>query len=217
MVQHTVVIVEDDAPTRQRLALAVGEREELSVVAEAGSLGEGLAALQREAPDVVLVDLGLPDGSGLDLIQASRRLSADTHCLVVTVFGDERNVVAAIEAGARGYLLKDASYDLVAQGVLDVLAGGSPISPPIARHLLRRFHPDAEDPRDGGPHLSEREREILELVVKGFTYPEIASLLQISTHTVTTHVRRIYRKLEVSSRAEAVYEALHLGLVKLDA
>lgn len=216
MALHTVLIVEDDAPTRRRLARAVAQRRELSVVAEAGSLAEGLAALQREAPDVILVDLGLPDGSGLDLIQVARRLSADTHCLVVTVFGDEQSVVSAIETGARGYLLKDASHDLVGQAVLDVLAGGSPISPPIARHLLRRFQPQVPDPRGGGPRLSGREREILELVVKGFTFPEIAHLLNISAHTVTTHVRRIYRKLEVSSRSEAVYEALQRGLVKLD-
>jgi DNA-binding NarL/FixJ family response regulator len=208
------LIVEDDGPTRARLARAVEADLRLRLAGSAGTAREGLALLGREAPDVMLVDLGLPDGNGLDLIHAARRLSSDTQAMVVTVFGDERSVIAAIEAGARGYLLKDGAEDEIAEAILELRAGGSPISPQIARHLLRRFQeaPEAAAPV---PALSEREREILDLVVKGFTFPEIAKLLEISAHTVTTHVRRIYRKLEVRSRSEAVYEALQLGLVKI--
>jgi DNA-binding NarL/FixJ family response regulator len=210
----TVLIVEDDAPTRARLARAVDADERLRLVGVAGSAREGVEALRREAPDVLLVDLGLPDRSGIEVIRAARQLSADTQAMVVTVFGDEKTVVGAIEAGARGYLLKDGSEAEIAAAIMELRAGGSPISPQIARHLLRRFQEPAPAPQ-GGPTLTEREREILDGVVRGFTFGEIAELLHISTHTVTTHVRHIYRKLEVRSRGEAVFEALALGLVKV--
>jgi DNA-binding NarL/FixJ family response regulator len=194
----TVLVVEDDAPTRARLARAVEGDVRLRLVGAAGGLREGLELLRREAPDVVLVDLGLGDGSGLELIRAARRLSADIQTMVVTVFGDEKSVLDAIESGARGYLLKDHHGPEIADAILELRAGGSPISPQIARPLLRRFQEPVPGPQ-GAPTL----------------FPEIARLLDISTHTVTTYVRRIYRKLEVRSRGEAVYEALQLGLVKL--
>jgi DNA-binding NarL/FixJ family response regulator len=211
-----VLIAEDDGPTRERLAAAVASDPALAVAGSAGTLAEARGALRREAPEVLLVDLGLPDGSGLDLIREARRLSADTQALVITVFGDERSVIGAIEAGARGYLLKDGSPADVCAAIHQLLAGGAPISPVIARHLLRRLGPEPPAAAEQDtPRLSAREVEVLELVVKGFTFPEIAGVLGISAHTVTTHVRRIYRKLEVRSRGEAVYEAVQLGLVKL--
>jgi DNA-binding NarL/FixJ family response regulator len=216
MPQRTVLIVEDDDPTRERLAEAIAEDEDFRVVAAAGGLKEALESLRRHAPDVVLTDLGLPDGSGLDVIREARRLSADTQTLVISVFGDEESVVAAIEAGARGYLLKDGSSEDVRGAVHQLLAGGSPISPAIARHLLRRFaEPPGASPDPAVPRLSAREVEVLELVVKGFAFGEIGDLLSLSTHTVVTYVRRIYRKLEVRSRAEAAFEAVNLGIVKV--
>jgi len=208
-------VVEDDGPTRARFARAVEADERLRLAGTAATAREGIEGLRREAPDVLLVDLGLPDRSGIDVIRAARQLSADTQAIVVTVFGDEKSVVGAIEAGARGYLLKDGSEAEIAAAILELHAGGSPISPQIARHLLRRFQ-EPEPAPQGGPSLTEREHEILGAVVRGFTFSEIAGLLGISPHTVTTHVRHIYRKLEVRSRGEAVYEALALGLVKLE-
>ena len=215
MERHDVLLVEDDPATRERLTAAVDGHPDLWVVGACGTLEEGAVLLAREAPDVLIVDLGLPDGSGIELIRAARRLSADTHALVVSVFGDEKNVIQAVEAGARGYLLKDAPAEVVCESVIQLISGGAPISPAIARHLLARFQ---EDPQPGpaGPALSKREAEVLGLVVRGFTFPEAAELLGISAHTVTTHVRRIYRKLEVRSRGEMVFEALNLGLVKPD-
>jgi DNA-binding NarL/FixJ family response regulator len=217
--RHPVVIVEDDENTRARLGRAVEAHPELTLAAMAGSIAEGRAALAAHKPAVLLCDLGLPDGSGIDLIREARRTNTDTLAMVITVFGDESHVVAAIEAGAMGYLLKDESPEHIGRSILEILAGGSPISPPIARHLLRRFRTvpaEAGIAADELPHLSEREHQVLTLIVKGFSYAEIAGLLGVSGHTVTTHVRSIYRKLEVHSRGEAVYEALQLGLVKLD-
>ncbi len=215
MARYTVLVVEDEAHARDHFAHAVEADPGLRLAGTAATLREGLALLGREAPDVLLVDLGLPDGNGIELIRASRQLSADTQSLVVTVFGDEKSVLSAIEAGARGYLLKDAGAERVGAAIRDLLAGGSPISPPIARHLLQRFQGASSPPEEPVPRLSARESEVLELVVKGFTYPEIARLLGISANTVTTHVRRVYRKLEVRSRSEAVFEALQLGLVRV--
>jgi DNA-binding NarL/FixJ family response regulator len=216
MHRHRILIVEDDEPTRDRLARALMDHPELEVAAAVGTCREGLIALRREAPEVLLVDLALPDGSGVQLIRAARALSSDTLSMVVTVFGDEKSVLGAIEAGARGYLLKDSASESIGTAVLQLLAGGSPITPAIAQHLILRFQqgtPAQTDPTS--PALSERELEVLVLVVKGFTFNEIAKLLKLSPHTIGTFVRRIYRKLEVSSRGEAVFEALQLGLVKM--
>lgn len=215
-----VLLVEDDEPTRRRLADAIAGHPGLELVGAVGTCAEARDALAAQAPDVLLTDLGLPDGDGADLIREARRRGLATEAMVVTVFGDEKHVVAAIEAGAMGYLLKDGTADYIGQSILDMLAGGSPISPAIARHLLRRFNaPGAVAPPpdvSALPRLSEREHETLTLIVKGFSYAEIARLMGVSAHTVTTHVRNTYRKLEVHSRGEAVYEALQLGLVKLD-
>ncbi len=215
MKKHSIVLVEDDEATRSRLARAIRSHPDLDLVGEASSLHTARVELERETPDVLLVDLGLPDGSGIDLIREVKRSGAPTEAMVITVFGDEQHVVAAIEAGASGYILKDGSSQYVAASILELVNGGSPISPAIARHLLRRFRePAPPAPALDAPDLTSREREVLGLLVKGFTFSEIGDLLGISAHTVTTHVKHIYGKLEVRSRAEAVYEALHLGMFK---
>lgn len=140
--------------------------------------------------------------------------------MVVTVFGDGQHVVSAIEAGALGYLLKDASAEAIGRAILEMLAGGSPMSAPVARYLLKRFSAPsvapAASPAAWGVALSTREREVLGHIVKGFTYAEIARLAGLSAHTVATYVRRVYGKLEVHSRGEAVSEALAAGLVEMD-
>jgi DNA-binding NarL/FixJ family response regulator len=221
---HSVLIVEDDAPTRARLAAAVASHPELRVAGQAGDFAAGLAALRATRPEVLLVDLGLPDQSGVRLIRAARQICDATQSMVITVFADEKHVMEAIEAGARGYLLKDGSAAYVARSILQLLSGGSPISAPIARYLLRRFQAEgaegegkaaAATQAPPSPGLTPREHEVLRLLAKGFTYDEIADVLGISSHTVTTHVRHIYRKLEVGSRGQAVYEAASLGLIDL--
>ena len=160
----------------------------------------------------MLVDLGLPDKSGIDVIRHAAKVSPQCESMVVTVFGDEAHVLASIEAGATGYLLKDASADQFLASIRELVAGGSPISPVIARGLLRRFMPNPVVPNNES-NLSEREREILKLVAKGFNFGEIGQLLTISPHTVTSHIKKIYRKMAVHSRGEAVYEAQRMGLL----
>jgi len=215
---HAVLLVEDDPNTRERLAEAIAGHPELVLQGAVGSCAGARREIARATPAVLLTDLGLPDGDGTELIRELRRARLPTLAMVITVFGDERHVVAAIEAGALGYLLKDGSPEYVGRSILDLVAGGSPVSPAIARHLLRRFGSQATGVAEGDapPRLTERESETLRLIMKGFSYAEAASVMGVAESTVTSHVRSIYRKLEVHSRSEAVYEALQLGLVKLD-
>ena len=215
MPAHTVLVVEDDPVTRERLAAAIQSHPELKLLAAVGTCAEASAALAREAPRVLLVDLGLPDGDGVALIAAAAR-SGVTEAMVVTVFGDEQHVVAALEAGATGYLLKDSPLADIGEAVLRLIQGGSPISAKIARYLVRRLQRPvkAAAPRDEHA-LTEREREVLEQIAKGFSYGEVAQSLQMSPHTVASHIKHIYRKLAVSSRGEAVFEAANLGLIRL--
>src|SRR5262249_52275089 len=162
-----------------RLAQVIGGHPQLRLIAAVGSCAEAERVLAAEEPDVLLTDLGLPDGDGLALVRSLRTRGYRTAAMVITIFGDEQHVVAAMEAGALGYLLKDGSPDYVAGSILDMMAGGSPISPPIARYLLRRFRPPGDRAADApaAPRLSEREGEVLHLIVKGFSYAEIARLL----------------------------------------
>ena len=179
--------------------------------------------LDLRKPDVLLVDLGLPDVSGIEVIRHASQTLPTCECMVVTVFGDEEHVLASIEAGAAGYLLKDASEESFLSGIRELINGGSPISPIIARRLLKRFQTQAvpatsavENVGDetSSVALSDREREILHLASKGFNYPEMGKLMSISPHTVTSHVKKIYRKLAVHSRGEAVFEANRMGLIR---
>jgi len=217
---HRVLVVEDDPPTRRHLARAIEAHPELELVRAAGTVAEGRSALAAQQPDVLLTDIGLPDGTGVELIRAVREVAPKAISMAVTALGDEKTVITAIEAGAAGYLLKDGSHDEIGDAVMELVAGGSPISPSIARHVLRRLHrgdAPTEDPDAGdAPTLTKREHEVLSLIAKGFSFPEIAELLEISAHTVTTHVRHIYEKLEVNSRGSAVYEAVNLGLIQMD-
>lgn len=220
MENFTVVIVEDDRATRDWLAQSIAREPALSVVAHVGTVAEGRMALRVHRPRVLLVDLGLPDGSGLELIAQAEAHNAGTQSLVITVFGDEQHVLAAIEAGAAGYVLKDSGATDIARAILQVIAGESPISSSIARHLLRRLQrPSSSATANSDRTSSEltlRETEVLKLVAKGFSSVEISAALGTSVHTTTSHIQHIYRKLAVRSRSEAVFEAVQLGLIKID-
>lgn len=209
-----VVIVEDDAKFRGAFARLIEATPEMELLGTAATLAQGMDLVRRRMPDVLLVDLDLPDGSGLDLIRHVAARSDTCDIMVITIFGDERHVIESIEAGASGYLLKDSLPEDFVEQIRVLHAGGSPISPVIARQLLARFVAPVVAKSIDVPELSEREHSVLSLVTKGFSYQEIASLMRVSPHTVLTYVKRIYRKLQVSSKTEAVYEARKLGLVK---
>lgn len=212
----SVVVVEDDAQVRAALASAVMRCDGLRLAGAASDVADALALLQREQPAVALVDLGLPGGSGLAVIRAAVALARPCEVIVVSSLGDELHVLAAIEAGATGYLLKDAdAAELVAQ--IDVLrAGGSPVSPVIARRLLGRLGA-ARPPTvsDAAPEtaLSAQEQQVLRLCALGYSFDEIAGRMAVSRHTVGTYVRRSYKKLQVHSKTEAVLLARERGLL----
>ena len=217
MADYGVLLVEDDDATRERLAHIVNDHPRLAVIDAVATCAAARAAFAAGFPDVLLVDLDLPDGNGTDLIREIKRAHPPTEAMVITVFGDERHVIAAIEAGASGYLLKDGSSEYIGEAILQMLAGGSPISASIARHVLRRFQAPARAPIAPDiecPELTAREHEVLELVAKGFSYTEIGATLGMSVNTVTSHIKHIYRKLSVRSRGEAVFEATQLGLLR---
>jgi DNA-binding NarL/FixJ family response regulator len=210
----SVAVVDDNDFHRQHLCDAIQAAPELRLVGVASDAASGCALLSRDCIDVVLVDLGLPDRSGLEVIRYARQRCPGTDLMVVTVFTDERHVLESIEAGATGYLLKDATPEELRQAVLEIVAGGSPISPLMARHLLKRFQrPPAPQEPGAKDVLSAREIGVLQLIAKGLSVKETADVLALSPMTVSTHVKNIYRKLAVNSRAEAVYEAGRLGLL----
>lgn len=209
----TIMIVEDDERFRTAFSAMVGEADDMQLVGVAGDVGPGMALLREQRPDVLLVDLGLPSGSGVELIRHANEHLPDTDVMVVTVFGDEPHVMASLEAGATGYLLKDTPADDLTEQIRSLHSGGSPISPVIARQLLLRLTPQAGPVVDDAL-LSPQERQVLTLSAKGFSFEEIARMLNVSRHTVMTYVKRSYRKLQVHSKTEAIYEARKLGLVR---
>lgn len=214
----TVALVEDDSRTRERLCHVITAEPSLRLAFSASTAAELLAWFVDNPVEVLLVDLGLPDLSGLELIQRCCRMQPACAAMVITMFGDEANMLRAFEAGARGYLLKDGTESDLATHVLSLHAGGSPMTPIIARQLLARWRADQPTPASRtGPQpeaLSRRETEVLDLIARGFTYAEIAQQMAISVTTVQTHVRNIYGKLGVHNRSEAVFEARQYGLLR---
>lgn len=213
-----VLLVEDDVPVRDRMAEVLRSDTRFDLVGTAGTLEEGQHRCAALRPNVLLLDLKLPDGSGIGLIRHCRRSYPAMDMMVVSALGDDQTVVAAIEAGAAGYILKDSSpMDLVGC-VLDLVAGRSPLSTMIARTIVRRVQADMPLSPDNHsmPALTEREFDILWGIAKGFTYAEVAERLRISRNTVMTHIKNLYRKLEVNSRSEAVFTAINRRIIKLD-
>ncbi len=215
-----VLVIEDDAVTRAALCLSIDAEPTLSLAAVFDSVQPALAWMQSGTMDVLLTDLGLPDGSGIDIIRACRRLHPRCDIMVLTMSADEADVLASIEAGASGYLLKGMHQSDIARSVLSMREGGAPMSPAIARMVLERIRTGKPSPAstDKKPRaavgLTRREKAILDLIARGDTYGQIAGMLSVSVGTVQTHIKSIYGKLSVHSRGEAVFEAQRRGLLK---
>ncbi|HEV2514179.1 MAG TPA: response regulator transcription factor [Devosia sp.] len=209
-----VMVVEDDQSFRGSFTAAIAAAEDMHLHAVAENVAQAMALLDGPAADILVVDLGLPDGSGIEVIRAAHGAWPECGIMVSTTFADDRHVIPSIEAGAAGYLLKDSSQSRMADDIRTLHSGGSPISPRIARKILMRFMPPNRLPvANRQPILSPREQQALELITKGFSYDEIAELMGVTRNTVMTFVRRIYQKLEVSSKAEAIFEARSHGLL----
>lgn len=215
-----VLVVEDDAVTRAALCLSIEAEPSLSLAAVFDNMQAALDWMRLETMDVLLTDLGLPDGSGIDIIRACRQLHPQCDIMVLTMSADEADVLACIEAGASGYLLKGTPRSDIASSVLSMREGGAPMSPAIARMVLERIRTskpalvaNAKNTQ-ADTRLTKREMVILDLIAHGDTYGNIASMLSVSVGTVQTHIKSIYGKLSVHSRGEAVFEAQRQGLLK---
>jgi len=223
--QWSVLVVEDDGQARRFFEDSVQRSPALLWLAGMGTVREAMAWLASApvVPDVLLVDLGLPDGSGLDVIRAAVGRYPRCEPLVVSVFGDEDNVLASIEAGAVGYIHKDAAPEDIAQTIIEMKAGASPISPMIARRVLQKYRSLKAGEGQAvqtaplvvpSTLLSVREQEVLTLIARGFSYAEIARLKGLSVYTIQTHIKNLYGKLAVHSKNEAVFEATRLGILQ---
>jgi DNA-binding NarL/FixJ family response regulator len=207
----TVVIADDHPIFREGLATAIGSLEGVDVVGEAGTGAEAIDAVQRLAPDVVLMDLHMPEVNGIEATRRIAESSPSTAVLVLTMLEDDESVFAAMRAGARGYLVKGAERRDIARALEAVGRGEIIFGPAVAERALAAFTSGA--PAKGPfPDLTDREREILDLVARGLTNPAIASRLFLSEKTVRNHVSNIFMKLQVRDRASAIVRAREAGL-----
>lgn len=215
-----VLLVEDDRPVRELLARMLRRSTRIELLDAVGTLTQARQACAELRPDVLVTDLKLPDGHGLTLIRETRAILPDTQIMVISVLADEPSVVAAIRAGAGGYLLKDDLPEDFEAFIHNLSAGHATLSPAIASYIIRTLQPGtgvtalSDTPLSDGV-LTARELNVLAQIAKGLSYSDIGVRLNISSHTVGSYIKSIYRKLEVNSRGEAVFQAISRNLLVL--
>lgn len=214
-----LILVENDPNVRFRLERTLENLSDIHVIASAPSQREAFALTSQFKFQMLVVDLDLPDGFGLDLIRKTASEQRDIDIMVLANSNDDPHIVSAIESGATGYVLKSEIETHLVSAIRLLTAGGSPVSPSVAKSVLRALRTYTASSAERTTSniqtnpLSERESEILQLLAKGMSFNEIGDILTISPHTVTAHIKKIYRKLQVHSRGEAVYEAAQMGLI----
>lgn len=205
------LVVEDQPATRQWLRRVLEGAFPGIEVVEAGTLARGREHVGEQPVDLALIDLDLPDGSGISLIKELNLSSPSTRTVVATIYDDDEHVFPALRAGATGYLLKEQPQDILMAMLRRIVSGEPPLSPAIARRVLRFFAPtEAASPPE---HLAPREEEVLRLIAKGYKLSEVGEMLEVSRNTAAGYLKSVYRKLNISSRAEATLEATRRGLV----
>ncbi len=217
-----VFVVEDQPKILKNQMKLLSGHDEIEIVGKAMSGEDALENLEAAAPDVLLLDLGLPGISGIDVTREVKQRWSRMEILIFTIFEEEDKVMEAIQAGASGYLLKGMEAQRIVEAIIEVAQGGSVIQPSLARSLLRHFRlpPEARpagaeetDEREDVPVLTPREVEILQIIAKGLSNAEAAKVLGVSRATVRTHLEHIYAKLSVSNRVEAITEGIRHGLI----
>ncbi len=205
-----LVIIEDDPLLLENLTLLLSGEEGITVAGSYRSAEDAMKSLKNAAPEVMLTDLGLPGMSGLELIKKAKEDMPSLEIMAHTVFEDRERVFSAIKAGASGYILKGSSPREIIESIHSLYKGGAPMSPKIARKVIHEF-------QDGVVSeqflLTQREKEIVRLVEDGLTYKEIGEKLSISTHTVHTHIKNIYEKLQAKDRNDAIIKARKKGII----
>jgi len=205
-----IVVVDDHALFRRGLVSLLSEMDDFQVVGEAPNGTEALKIIADQRPDIVLLDINMPEMGGVDTLSALRKAKIDSQVLMLTISQHEEDLFGSIRAGASGYLLKNAEPDTLHKTILDVVAGKSVLAPEITEQVFRMVRSGQVE---SSSILSEREVEVLRVLAQGYTTAQTASELVISENTVKTHVRHILNKLEVGNRAEAVAKATQLGLI----
>jgi len=211
-----ILLLEDLPEIRTWLKALVMQVFPNAQIVECARVHDAQAQVSAQKFDLALIDLGLPDGSGVDVVSALRESQPEALSVIVTIHDDDDHLFPALQAGAYGYILKEQSRELITEQLQRISQGEPPLSPSIARKVIAYFAAQAKPQANALPHvqLTERESEVLLRVAKGFTLPEIGVQLGLSRHTIADYVKQIYRKLNVSSRAEAALEAQRLGLFR---
>jgi len=208
---QNILIIEDFGEIRQWMVGLLREAFGKVKVAEAPTIAQAYKLLDAIQFDLIVIDLNLPDGSGIDILQRIKELGSTALCVIATAYNDDEHILTALNAGADGYLIKDQTNEQLIHDLQGILAGSPPLSPPIARRIMKLAKKNPAEiiliP------LTVREEEVLTYIAKGLNRTDISKLLGLSTHTVTAHVRSIYAKINISSRAEAAVEAVRRGLI----
>ncbi len=206
-----IALVEDNEKTRDYLSALLGGSDGMELVCICSSGEEALEKIPLVPPDVIVMDINLPGISGIDLTRTLKAQLPSMEILVLTINENRENLFAALQAGASGYLVKGSPSTEIIAAISLLMAGGAPMSPVIARYVIEEFH-EVKTVRIPSA-LTSREREVLQGVAAGLSEKKLAEKLSVSPHTVHTHIKKIYRKLQVGSRAEAVLKARNKGIV----
>jgi DNA-binding NarL/FixJ family response regulator len=208
----TVVNIEDQREIREGLAVLIDSTEGFTCVGRYRSMEEALAGIGPTGPDAALVDIGLPGMSGIQGIKLLKERYPKIAPLVLTVYGDDQRIFAALCAGACGYLLKKTPPARLLEGLREAVEGGSPMSPEVARRVIELFR-EIRPPEDADYSLTPHETRLLRMMVEGHNYKTAAKEFGVTTHAISFHMRRIYEKLQVHSKSDAVAKALRNRLV----
>lgn len=207
----TVLIVEDILETQRWLKEITLRAFPACTVEASSNVRDAMAIIKSRAHELALIDLGLPDGSGLDVLRAIKTARPDTVCVITTVMADDAHIVAALSAGAQGYLLKEQPAETLIKQLTQLRDGLPALSPSIARRIMEHFRLTGPASEPNGA-LTGREQEVLALIGRGMRNLDVAGALELSENTVASHIKSIYRKLDISSRAEASWHAAQMGL-----
>ncbi len=206
--KRSVIVVEDDEGLREQLVKILEAAPDMKCAGAFSSGEEALPQIAKKTPDVILMDIKLPGMSGIECLSIVRKFAPDVHTIMVTIYEDTERIFQALKAGANGYLIKSSPPEQLLEAIRDIYTGGAPMSGPIAFKVVQHFHKMGPSPKEA-ENLSPRERQVLELLAKGYIYKEIGLKLGIGTETVRYYIKKICQKLHVRNRIEAV--AFHLA------